>query len=787
MKVSVNWLKELVEIQLTTQEIAHKLTMAGLEVEEITPVAAAFDKIVVAQVKSVKSHPNADKLRVCEVDAGTGATLQIVCGAPNVAAGQKVPCALIGAKLPGLEIKPAKLRGVESSGMLCSARELGLSEDHAGLLVLPEDAPVGQDVRVYLDLDDVYFTLKLTPNRGDCLSMFGIARDLAAITGARLNLPATVAVAAKIQDQRSIKLSAPHACSRYCGRVIRNVQLKAPTPDWMKRRLERAGLRSISPLVDITNYLTLERGRPMHAFDLDTMKGGINVRWAQAGEELTLLNEQQVNLQSADLVIADDSGPIAMGGVMGGLKTMVTDSTANVFFEAAYFDPDVIQGKARELGLNSDAAHRFERGVDFENAREGIEIATRLTVGICGGEPGPVSEAVGELPARAAVCVRPARVAGLIGMPVESSEMEAIFLRLQCKVEERGGALYVTPPSYRFDLNIEEDFVEEVARIKGYEHLPAVAPQARVPMLGQPENARPRNQLKRDLVARGYQEVVNYSFIPETWEADFAGNLQPVRVANPIASNMSVMRTTLIGGLIETLKANLNRGEERLRLFEIGRCFLADRADFAAQPEKVAGLAFGRRFPEQWGADKSERADFYAVKGDVEALCAGLALRFATASHPAMHPGRCAEIKVDTRVIGVIGELHPRWQQKHGLPAAPLLFEIVTDPLLSLPAPRFAGISRMQMVRRDIAIVVDEKVTLQTILDAVRPTLGSVVSDFSLFDLYRGANIENGKKSLAFRVLMQDTERTLTDEDADGIVSSIVKVIVSQFSATLRK
>ncbi len=786
MKVSVNWLRSLLDLDLAVDELAHTLTMAGLEVEEIDRVAPEFSGIVVAQVNAVAPHPNADKLRVCEVDAGTGAMLQIVCGAPNVAAGQKVPCALVGARLPGMAIKAASLRGVDSAGMLCSARELGLSEDHAGLLVLSDDAPVGVDIRTHLELDDVYFTLKLTPNRGDCLSVFGIARDLAAVTGAALRLPPTPAVPASIADSKPIKLSAPAACSRYLGRVIRNVNTTAPTPEWMKRRLERAGFRSISPLVDITNYLTLERGRPMHAFDLDKLSGGIDVRWPKAGEEMNLLNEQHVVLKPDMLVVADESGPVGMGGVMGGLESMVTDATRHVFFEAAFFDPGVIQGKTRELGINSDAAHRFERGVDFDNARDGIEYATALTLAICGGEAGPVSEAVGELPVRSAVRVRPGRVARLIGVPVEAAEMETIFARLQCRVEKQGGDFHVTPPSYRFDLNIEEDFIEEVARIKGYEHLPAVAPRSTVPMLGVSESVRSRNELKRTAAGLGYQEVINYSFIPADWESDFRGNATPVKVANPIASHMSVMRSSLIGGLVDTLKANLNRGEDRLRLFEVGRIFLSDTADLGEQPEYLAALAYGARHPQQWG-ESSELVDFFAVKGDLEALCAGLDLRFEKATLPAFHPGRCARVLVNGEAAGVIGELHPKWQQKYDLPLAPVLFELSTAAIAAHPAPRFSGLSRMQSVRRDIAISVPEQVEIQAIYDAVKPVLGPVVREFALFDLYRGQNIDSGHKSLAFRVLMQDTDRTLTDAEVDIIRNSIVEVMIENFGATLRK
>lgn len=793
MKVSVNWLKELVKVDLSADEIAHALTMAGLEVEEAHPVAAKFDKIVVAEVRSTVQHPNADKLRVCEVDAGTGSILQIVCGAPNVAPGLKVPCALVGASLPmadgkTLDIKAAKLRGVDSNGMLCSARELGMSDDHAGLLVLPGDAPVGANIRDYLDLDDVILTLKMTPNRGDCLSMVGVARDLAAVTGAELSVPAIPRVAPGIDDVRAIGLTADKACGHYCGRVIRDIDAKAKTPDWMVRRLERAGFRAISPLVDITNYLTLERGRPMHAFDLDKLSGGIDVRFARAGEALELLNDQTVNLSPDTVLICDDSGPVALGGVMGGKSTMVTDTTRNVFYEAAFFEPDAIQGKTREYGLNSDAAHRFERGVDFTSARDGIELATRLTLEICGGQAGPVTETTGQLPSRTPVKVRPGRAGSLIGMPVGAEEMQRIFAGLKCTVADAGeGALWVTPPTWRFDLNIEEDFIEEVARIRGYEQVPAVPPRSSVPMLPAAEALVSRSTLKRRLAGLGYQEVVNYSFIAEEWEADFAGNRTPIRVANPIASHMAVMRTQLLGGLVETLKANLNRGEGRLQVFEIGRCFLADEASFDAQPERLAALAYGPRFPEQWGEAKGERADFFALKGDLESLLAPRVAQFVPLQHPALHPGRAAAIWLDGLQIGVLGELHPRWQQKHELPLAPVYFELLTGPLLAASAPRHKPLSRMQATRRDLALVVDDTVPSAAMIEAVKPVLPPQVTEFALFDLYRGENLPSGKKSVAFRVLMQDTDRTLTDDEAEAIKRTIVEVLSSKFGATLRK
>jgi phenylalanyl-tRNA synthetase beta chain len=709
-----------------------------------------------------------------------------------VAAGLRVPCAMVGARLmmadgKPLDIKPAKLRGVESNGMLCSAKELGLSEDHGGLMILPADAPLGANIRQYLDLDDVMLTLKLTPNRGDCLSMVGVARDLAAVLDAPLQVPEIAAVSASIQDSRSISLTADAACSHYCGRVIRNVNPQAATPEWMKRRLERAGFRAISPLVDITNYLTLERGRPMHAFDLDKLKGGIDVRFPKAGEALTLLNDQHVQLSADTLLICDESGPVAMGGVMGGKPTMVSDDTRNVFFEAAFFDPSVIQGKTREFGLNSDAAHRFERGVDFLSARDGIELATRLTLEICGGEAGPITDATGKLPARAPVRVRADRASRLIGVPVAPAEMKSIFERLHCKVTEEGNALVVTPPSYRFDLNIEEDFIEEVARIRGYDKVPAVAPHSSVPMLPVAEGLLSRNSLKRRVASLGYQEVVTYSFIPEEWETDYAGNTQALKVANPIASHMAVMRTQFLGGLLDVLRGNLNRGETRAQLFEVGRSFERDEASFEAQPEKLAGLAYGPRYPEQWGESKAERFDFFAVKGDLEQVLAGRQVHFAKAAHPGLHPGRCAAILVDGVAIGVLGELHPKWQQKAELPQTPVYFECLTGPLLTPSAPRFQPISRMQAVRRDLAFLVDDRISTGVMIEAVKPVLTPQVTEFALFDIYRGQNMETGKKSVAFRVLMQDTDRTLTDEEADGTVRAIIDVLSSKFGATLRK
>ena len=792
MKVSFNWLKALVDIRITVEELAHKLTMAGLEVEEISPVAAAFSQIVVAEVKATAPHPNADKLRICDVDVGTGAILQIVCGAPNVAPGLRVPCALVGAKLPGLEIKTAKLRGIESNGMLCSARELGLSDEHDGLLVLPNDAPVGQDIRKYLDLDDMYLTLKVTPNRGDCLSMIGIARDLAAITQSKLTLPLVPVTLSDGLTAVAVTISAPSACGRYLGRVVTGLNVNTSSPSWMQRRLERAGFRSISALVDITNYVNLELGQPMHAFDYQKLYGTISVRFAQSGESITLLNSQHVQLQSDMLVIADDKGPLAIAGVMGGLESMVTNNTTDVLFESAYFSPDVLQGKTRLLGISSDAAYRFERGVNPEGARKALEYATQLALSICGGgsaKTGPIVEEFGVLPDQKTVALRPARVLALLGMQISTDEMMSVLTSLQCRVTVSGNVFSVTPPAYRFDLNIEEDFIEEIARIHGYANVPANPPISKLAILSVSGFVRTKTALRREMVGLGYQEVINYSFTPPEWEADFAHNFTPVKVANPISNQMSVMRSNLIGGLIASLKHNVNHGESRLKLFELGRCFQRDVTSLEAQPEVLGCIASGARFPEQWGEGglKGSPTDFFTVKGEVEALLRGLQPRFEKASICAFHPGRSAKICVAGASIGLIGELHPQWQQKYDLPSAPILFEMDVSVMRSLEAVSFEPTSRMPIVRRDIAVVVEDSVEIQMLTDAVHKAKVPTVIEFSPFDLYRGESIGVGKKSVAFRILMQDTDRTLVDIEADERVSEILKVINKEFGATLRK
>ena len=812
MQFSEQWLRHYANPAIGSDELAHRLTMSGLEVEESVPVAPPFTGIIVAHVLSVAKHPNADKLTVCEVDAGTGARLSIVCGAPNVAAGLRVPCALEGAVLPGdFRIKRTTMRGVESQGMLCSARELGLSEDHSGLLILDADAPIGQDIRAALDLDDRKLTIKLTPNRADCLSVVGVAREVAAITGAALTLPSFDPVAPQIDARLPVRVEAPDLCGRFSGRVIRGVDARAPTPDWMKQRLERSGQRPISALVDISNYVMLELGRPSHVFDLDKVQGGLTVRWGRAGEQLVLLNGQTVEVDAGVGVICDEVGVEALAGIMGGDATAVSLDTRNVYVEAAFWWPDSIRGRSRRYNFSTDAAHRFERGVDFATTVDHIEYITRLILDICGGQPGPVDDTVLALPERRPVTMRVERCRRVLGIPIEANEMADAFRRLGLAFEAHPDRFVVTPPSYRFDLEIEEDLIEEVARLFGFERIPADPPRAAAQMRMRREERRSMHDVRSALARDGYQELVNYSFVDAAWEQDFAGNPDPIRVLNPIASQMSVMRTTLLGGLVASLGYNLNRKQGRARLFEVGRVFLRDPevpdgplcVQGIAQPTVVSGLAYGPAEDEQWGVATRD-VDFYDVKGDVERLFAPVPVRFVRAEHPALHPGRSAFVEVNGATVGFVGELHPRLQQKYELPKAAVVFELDLAPLLVRPLPRFNPVSKFQQVTRDISITVDDELPVAAIEDAVAALSTadgrlSALREFRLFDVYRprsdsskvaeaSANaLLNKEKSLAFRVVLQDTERPLNDDDADAAVGAIVEGLEKQCGARLRR
>ena len=816
MQFPESWLRAYADPALGSEALADALTMAGLEVEDSVPAAPPFAGVVVARVIDVARHPDADKLTVCRVDAGTGAELKIVCGAPNVAAGIRVPCALVGAELPGgFAIKEAKMRGVVSQGMLCSARELGLSEDHEGLLILPADAPVGGDLRQYLLLDERKITIKLTPNRGDCLSVFGVAREVAAITGAPLRAPSFEPVPATIDDRLPVRVLAPDLCGRFSGRVIRGLDARAPTPLWMKQRLERSGQRPISALVDISNYVMLELGRPSHVFDLGKVHGELQVRWGRGGETVELLNGQTVEVDDWVGVIADDRGVEALSGVMGGEATAVTLETTDVYVEAAFWWPESIQGRARRFNFSTDAAHRFERGVDYSTTVEHIEYITRLLLEICGTPTtrvGPVDDQVVALPQRQPVAMRTERCRKVLGVAISDEQMVDVLQRLGLSCERRAGAVVVTPPPHRFDLAIEEDLIEEVARLWGFERIPAEPPRAPALMRSRDEGRRTPHMLRHHLAAAGYQELVNYSFVEAQWEQDFSGVDQPIRVLNPIASQYGVMRTSLIGSLVAALKYNLNRKAARVRVYELGRVFARDAAAAEGplavrgirQPARLAALAYGPVDDEQWGLPARE-ADFFDLKGDLEGVLPRDALRFEPAAHPALHPGRSARVTLAGEPVGWIGELHPRWQQKYELPQAPVLFEVDVAPLLPVALPVATAVPKFPEVQRDVALWFDEAVPLQAIYDVVGELVQAdarlrCLRQFRLFDLYRpsvrasskveevGANaLLNKEKSLAFRLVLQDTERTLAEAQAEAAVAAVVEGLSTRLNARLRR
>ncbi|WP_037585572.1 phenylalanine--tRNA ligase subunit beta [Stenoxybacter acetivorans] len=775
MQFSYHWLNTWVNPNLSADELAHLLTMAGLEVEETAPAAPEFSGVVVAEVKSVAKHPDADRLNITQVDAGTGELIQIVCGAPNVAAGVKVPCALPSAVLPGnFKIKPTKMRGQVSNGMLCSAKELGLPENEDGLLLLPSDAPIGQNIRDYLDLDDTLFTLKITPNRADCLSIKGIAREVGALTQQAVTPVVMTAAAADINDTQAIRIDAPADCGRFLIRVIKGVNARAQTPLWLRQRLAGSGVRSISALVDIGNYVMLELGQPMHVFDADKLSGSLIVRRAENGETLVCLNDKTVILQDNTLVVADEAQVLSMAGLMGGAASAVNEDTENVVLECAWFVPDIIAGKSRQYGFGSDSSFRYERGVDSTLQREAIERATALIVDVCGGKVGEISEALGELPAARQVSVRLSRAEKILGVSLKAEQVEAILRHLGLQPKAAADGFVVTAPGFRFDIAVEEDLIEEIGRVYGYENIPDDYTAGQLSMIGLPETQKPRAAVYQQLAQRGYQEVVNYAFVDETWERDFAANADPIRLQNPIASQMSVMRSTLIGGLIQTLQYNLNRKHSRVRVFEIARVFRKQAGGEYVQTEKAAGLAYGLALPEQW-AEKSRNIDFYDVKADVAALLNHAAVVCRPIQHPALHPGRAAELLVNNQVVGVLGELHPQWLQQYDLPQAPIVFEIDLNAVLQSAPVHCQTVSKFQPVRRDLAFVLPENIPAGQLLAALRGAADKRVRCIDVFDVYRGAGIEEGMKSMAVSVIVQDDETTLTDESVDAFVQQLIQ------------
>jgi phenylalanyl-tRNA synthetase beta chain len=804
MQFPESWLREFCNPPLTTAQLAETLTMGGLEVEDMHTVAPPFTKIVVGEIREAVQHPNADRLRVCQVDVGQGSLLNIVCGAPNARVGIKVPCALVGAELPPgedgkpFQIKLGKLRGVESQGMLCSARELQLSDDHGGLLELAADAPLGTNVRDVLKLDDTVFTLKLTPNLAHALSVYGVARELAALTGSPLLLPQFKPVPATHDAKLLVKISAPDLCGRFSGRVVRNVNTKAATPQWMVDRLARCGQRSVTALVDISNYVMFELGRPSHIFDLDKIHGALDVRWGKPGEQLKLLNGNTVTVDEAVGVIADDQQVESLAGIMGGDSTAVSDDTRHVYVEAAFWWPQAIQGRSRRFNFSTDAGHRFERGVDPSQTVEHIERITQLILDICGGEAGPMDDQTVSLPEQKPVSLRVARAAKVIGMPLDEAQCADALNRLGLRVSAAAGVLTVTPPAYRFDLTIEEDLIEEVVRIIGYSQLPTTPPLAPTSARLGAEARRSRFGVRRLLASLGYQETINFSFVEESWEHNLAGNADPIRLLNPIASQMSVMRSSLVGSLLQALKFNLDRKAERVRVFEVGRVFMRDASVTTTdttvrgihQPMRVAGLAYGEPDGLQWGR-KGGATDFFDVKGDVQALLSPLRAEFKPAEHPAMHPGRCAGVWLDGRQAGVVGELHPRWRQRWELAHAPVVFELELDAALTREVPVFQPVPKFQPAERDIAVIVADAVSHGAVMDAVRAAdTGGMLRDALLFDVYKpkqaSAGLGADEKSLAVRLTLGSAEATLTDEQIDHAVKAVVQAITTQLGGRLR-
>ncbi len=801
MRVSMNWLRTLAASPLSNEALGLRLTMAGLEVEESEAAAPAFNNVVVGHIVAMQKHPDADKLNVCSVDVGDGTNRQIVCGAPNAAVGLRVPCALPGAQLPGgLKIKEAQLRGVQSQGMLCSAKELGISVDHGGLLELEADeqgnAPnAGTDFRALLDLDDTVITFKVTPNRADCLSMLGVAREVAGLTGVPLNAPVMKTPTVTLTEVIPVKIEAPDLCGRFSGRVIRGVNAKAATPAWMKRRLERTGQRSISALVDISNYVMLELGRPSHVFDLDKIQGGLTVRWAKQGESLKLLNGQTVELASDVGVIADDTGVESLAGIMGGDSTAVSLDTTSVYVEAAFWWPNAVAGRSRRYNFATDAGYRFERGVDFATTAEHADYISYLIQLICGGQCGPIDDQTTGLPKRDPVRMRLARADKIIGVQVQDPLGKLKSLGLDARLD--GDCLVVQPPSYRFDLNIEEDIIEELARLHGLENLPIKPPVASASISPRSGSRAAQWELRRSIARRDYMEVVNFSFVPSSLLKQLIPADDPIKVLNPITDQMDVMRTSLWAGLVLNAQHNLNRKAERIRLFEIGRTFHRDPSakagpldvDGIYQPWRLAMLVMGPLVSEQWGA-KAGVVDFFDLKGDFEAVL-GSSVRTIKAQHPCLHPGQSAQIELEGRFCGWVGALHPALVQSLELPFTPVLLECELDPVVARKLTAFQDISKFPAVTRDLALVVADEIPAQTVLDAIQQFCGensttAYVTNVILFDEYRGKGLENKEKSLAFRVLMQDTSKTLSDQEIDSAVGSIIEAMRAKVGAKLR-
>ncbi|KAF3984067.1 MAG: phenylalanine--tRNA ligase subunit beta [Methylococcales symbiont of Hymedesmia sp. n. MRB-2018] len=790
MQISEAWLRELVNPSISTKELVEQLTMAGLEVDSVEPATAEFSKVIVGEVTAIEQHSNADKLRVCKVSVGESEPLQIVCGASNVRVGLKIPVAMVGAILPGnFKIKKSKLRAEPSLGMLCSEKELGLAKEADGLMELSNDAPVGTDVREYLALDDNIMEMDLTPNRADCLSVEGVAREVGVLNKMDWN-PVTFDKAEISHDATiEVKIEAKEACPRYLGRLIKNVNANAKTPLWMQEKLRRSGVRSLGSLIDVTNYVLLELGQPLHAFDADKLTGSITVRKGQKGEKLDLLNDQTIILDGSALVIADDQQVLALAGVMGGKNTSVTDASKNIFLECAFFTPITIAGKARQFGLHTDSSHRFERGVDFTLQQRAIERATQLIVDIAGGTVGPISEVTTTeaLPLRPAVMLRHSRIERVLGITMANEDIRQIFTGLGMDVEEQDDGWCITPPGYRFDIAIEADLLEEVGRIYGYNNLPNSSLLMRSELAHSEEAVLPLARVEDLLVDKGYQEVITYSFVDEEIQKIIAPNDEFIRIKNPISSELSVMRTTLWCGLLNVALHNIKRQQNRVRLFESGLRFI-NKKEQMVQQRMISGLLLGTVFAEQW-SEKSRKVDFFDMKGDLSAIfhLNNCDVQYKKTLHPALHPGQSAEVLTrQGEIIGVVGMLYPTLEKQLGFDTPVFLFELDQALIFEKQIPKFETLSKFPSVRRDMALIVEEKIAVSEITDCINQGNEKVIKDILIFDIYRGDGVDDGYKSVALSLLLQDDKETLTDSEIDAIFVRVLETIKSKISAKLR-
>ena len=788
MKFSENWLRELVNPDLDTDALIAQLTMAGLEVDGSESVAADFSQVIVAEILSAEPHPDAQKLQICQVNHGSDENITIVCGAPNARAGLRAPLAVVGAKLPGFKIKPAKLRGVKSFGMLCSAQELGLAESAKGLLELPEDAPIGIDLREYLQLDDLSIDVDLTPNRGDCLSLIGIAREVAALNQCDFQVAEVASVEVKHQRTVTIDVVASEACPHYVGRVITDIQAQAKTPLWMQERLRRSGLRSLSPVVDVTNYVLLEMGQPMHAFDFDQLKTGIQVRYANQAEKLTLLDGQDIELDNKTLVIADADKALAIAGVMGGADSAVSDNTQTIFLESAFFTPHLLAGCARRYGLHTDSSHRFERGVDPTLQVKAIERATALLLDIVGGQAGNIIEYCDEqyMPTQQPITLRAERINALLGIELDANVISDALSRLGMQLQQEAmGVWQVTVPSFRFDLLNEADLIEEVARLYGYDNIP----NSRLPMPVQIHEAQDQHNLKKlqaILVERGYQEAITYSFVDDKIQKLLNPDVESIALANPLASDMAVMRTSLWTGLLQALSHNLKRQQPDIRLFETGLRFV-QQGDELEQIAMISGVLTGRFALEQWGV-QSRKLDFFDVKADIEALLSTQLkeVAFARSQHSALHPGQSADIMLNGQNIGVLGALHPFVAKKLGLHSGVYVFELQLEALLISHVPKLTALSKFPSIRRDLAVVVNQEVAAEDILSCIRQYGTDILTHLQLFDVYQGEGVGLGQKSLALGLTFQATSRNLTDEEIEPVIKQVINELAKSCGASLR-